>query len=446
MNTLDRMTTRTMLIRLLLIAAGLQLVLTVGIYVAARQKISPSIDQNGCTVAISPDCILIVSRVGSLAEVLKSNGPLAWFKTREQIFIRIYSLPAAILGSWLGVNILTVEPANLLFYVAILTLTFQIGALVFDRRVGLVAAAVVALWPSFLVHTTQVLKDPLFIATFLSLILITTIWLTKALSLLNGLVTAVVGVTSIFTISLTRSGFWGAIMIALLVVGLGLMLIRQLLNKRFLPVNIASAVLVVLVSGLINHYAPEQFEAIQPEAAPGATASAPVQDSSQRVNRLATRLSMLRQGWLYLNKDAGSNIDTQVEFQRPMDVVRYLPRAWAVGFLAPFPNFWLTRGKQVGLAGRLFSGFEMLLTYIAELLALFGLWRARANLSAWFLASSIFMGISALALAVVNLGTLYRFRYAFLILLLVLAVKGLMGLIAYFKPEITIETKEASAS
>jgi hypothetical protein len=54
------------------------------------------------------------------------------------------------------------------------------------------------------------------------------------------------------------------------------------------------------------------------------------------------------------------------------------------------------------------------------------------------------MGITALALAVINLGSLYRLRYAFLILMLILAVNGLMELIAFFKPQILTEMKEAN--
>src|SRR6266496_130316 len=176
---------RMTITRLLLLAVGLHLMLTVVIYACGRQGISPSIDQNGCTITISPDCVVYIAEVNSLLEVMTSKGPLAWFKTPAQIHVRIYSVPAAFFGS--RVNSLTAEPVNIFYYVAILCLTFQIGKLVFDRRVGLIAAGVLAVWPSFLIHTTQVLKDPLFIATFLTLILVIAVWLTKQLSLLKGL-------------------------------------------------------------------------------------------------------------------------------------------------------------------------------------------------------------------------------------------------------------------
>src|SRR5690242_9564509 len=97
--------------RLLLVAAGLHLMLTMVIYFCGRQGVSPSLDQHGCTVTISPDCVVYIPDVTSLAEVLTSDGPLAWLKTPAQIHVRIYSLPAALLGS--RVNSLTAEPVNI---------------------------------------------------------------------------------------------------------------------------------------------------------------------------------------------------------------------------------------------------------------------------------------------------------------------------------------------
>ena len=79
----------------------------------------------------------------------------------------------------------------------------------------------------------------------------------------------------------------------------------------------------------------------------------------------------------------------------------------------------------MGVSGRLISGFETVLTYIIECLALFGLWRARRKLSAWFLFVLIVMGTVALGLAVNNMGALYRLRYPFWILMVILGAGGI---------------------
>jgi hypothetical protein len=64
-----------------------------------------------------------------------------------------------------------------------------------------------------------------------------------------------------------------------------------------------------------------------------------------------------------------------------------------------------------------------------ELAALAGLWAWRGRLSAWLLALSCAVGMTALGLVMPNVGTLYRLRYAFWMLLVVLAAGGASRLI-----------------
>ena len=74
------------------------------------------------------------------------------------------------MSRWFSFNILTIEPLNLIYYLAILILVFKLGEAVFDYRAGLIAAGIVALWPSFLLHTTQLLRDPLLVLAVLVVI------------------------------------------------------------------------------------------------------------------------------------------------------------------------------------------------------------------------------------------------------------------------------------
>jgi hypothetical protein len=110
------------------------------------------------------------------------------------------------------------------------------------------------------------------------------------------------------------------------------------------------------------------------------------------------------------------------------DVLSYLPRAAVVGFFAPFPNMWLAEGKEVGASGRRLAGLECLAMYAVEALALVGLWRGRGRLPVWLLASVAAVGVTALGLVVVNVGALYRMRYGFLALLIILAAGAAAGL------------------
>jgi len=118
---------------------------------------------------------------------------------------------------------------------------------------------------------------------------------------------------------------------------------------------------------------------------------------------------------------SGSIVDASVTFSGPRDIVRYLPRALEIGYLAPFPSMWFGAGYNVGLMGRLLSGLEMALTYIVEVLACIFMWRRRRDLDAWLLLLATTTGVLALAMIVVNLGTLYRMRYPFWILMVVMA-------------------------
>ena len=74
--------------------------------------------------------------------------------------------------------------------------------------------------------------------------------------------------------------------------------------------------------------------------------------------------------------------------------------------------------------------------YVIEGLALIGLWRSgrgRRRWSVWFLGLVAAMGMISLGLVVVNVGALYRLRYEFLILMIVLATEGAAQILAWYQ-------------
>ena len=143
--------------------------------------------------------------------------------------------------------------------------------------------------------------------------------------------------------------------------------------------------------------------------------------------QLGAQVSTVRLRFVTMYPEASANIDVNVQFTNTMDLIRYLPRATVIGFFAPFPKMWFETGNSVGSLGRILAGVEMLLMYVIEALAMVGLWRgrrARRGLSVWLLFSIAAIGTIALGLVVANVGTLYRLRYVFLILLIILAARG----------------------
>lgn len=143
------------------------------------------------------------------------------------------------------------------------------------------------------------------------------------------------------------------------------------------------------------------------------------------IDRQLFALSVKREIVLLDWAGAGSNIDTEIHFHSAADVLSYLPRALQIGFLAPFPNDWFGSGSRpANTMMRRVSGIEMSLVYLSLLGLPIAIWRWRRELSLW-----IFMFYAAgmqtiYTLVTVNIGTLYRFRYGYLMTFVALGIAG----------------------
>ena len=68
-----------------------------------------------------------------------------------------------------------------------------VGREVFNARAGMLAAAIVAVWPSFLLHSTQMIRDSFAILCLLALLLTLTLLVRRQMSLAAGLATGAAG-------------------------------------------------------------------------------------------------------------------------------------------------------------------------------------------------------------------------------------------------------------
>ena len=147
------------------------------------------------------------------------------------------------------------------------------------------------------------------------------------------------------------------------------------------------------------------------------------------VDSIFYRMAVLREQYLAHKPEAGSNIDLHVRFSSAADVIRYLPRALQIGLLAPFPNQWFASGTNFSSTlMRQVSALEMAVSYIAMLGLLAGiwLWRRKVNL---YLTMIFAVGmILTYSMVVVNLGTLYRMRFGFMMILVALGITALQEL------------------
>jgi hypothetical protein len=421
----SRLASRRALMLLILAAALFHVSVTAAVLIIGRSAVAPSqFDQKGLGTFAS-DGFVYQDEVVELCGILKTQGVVAWATGPTHLHVRLYSLPVAALNGGSHFDILTIEPLNLIYYLAILVLVFKLGAIIFNYRTGLMAAAAMAIWPSFLLHTTQLLRDPLLITAFLILLLSLTLCLKHDYRLTRGLFIGVGGTAAIVIIRIVRLPMWTMLWVVSILTVLFL-IFRLVRLRRFSAGNAVFAIMMIAVLLITprfqNAFHNQQVVRRQRLILPEEVQKLPVEE------QIAAR----RQGFaLQLDpsgepspSEAGSDIDRGIQFNSTTDILRHVPRAMVVGFFSPFPNMWFGTGKQVGGSGRLLSGFETLLSYMIECLALFGLWRARKDVSAWFVFLVVTLGAVALGLVVANIGALYRLRYPFWALLLVLGAGG----------------------
>lgn len=153
------------------------------------------------------------------------------------------------------------------------------------------------------------------------------------------------------------------------------------------------------------------------------------------VNRIFLRLAVARGGFTNSGKNASTNIDREVVFYQPEDLLRYIPRALQIGFFAPFPQNWFAAESEKSKPNRIeiyIAGMEMLCYYIA----FFGwaYWMAHARKAGLQLWVPTLFGLSVIllmGLTVANVGTLYRMRFPFIMIFIAF---GVAGLLQFFNP------------
>ncbi|MBA3442761.1 MAG: hypothetical protein H0T92_23170, partial [Pyrinomonadaceae bacterium] len=291
------------------------------------------------------------------------------------------------------------------------------------------------------IHTTQLLRDPLFIVLMLTLVLISSSWLTGIYSWRRGLAVGSAGGATGAVLWILRTNMW-EVMLGVAMLGVGLLVVRQLRERRVLVGNLIGAALVLLiilstpqietmfqtrsfpVNQTFEKASAEERVASPADVQPAASATLTKEQATTLPSRLRARIELLRHRFTLSYPEATSNIDTEVRFASLTDIALYLPRAVAIGFFAPFPNMWFATGKQVGLTGRVIGGLETLVMYVIEIFAVVGLWQRRRCLSVWLMILVALIGVTTLGLVVTNLGALYRMRYVFWMLLIILGVEG----------------------
>jgi 4-amino-4-deoxy-L-arabinose transferase-like glycosyltransferase len=412
-------------VRHLLLAAAVHIALTIAIFLTGHFQLLPgTLDENGVGLSFAIDGATYRTLAGDLADELQSNGLRAWLAVKAPLHCRLYSLSFATVGKLLGHNVFAAEALNVLYYLGILTCVYMLGREAFDARTGLLAAAIAGAWPSFLLHSTQLIRDPLAILCFLALMVLLTLLLTRSFVWRKGIVYGIAGALVVSVFWITRGNMWNVVLVAI-VVGLALLVQRMVREKKVLAGNIVVMLSIIAAALLV----PTRLESttlagVRPPATPLAIPSTLQSSPRQGIWTSVVKQIADRRAGFRLYAANASDIDGDVRFSDAGDIVRFVPRAFVIGLFAPFPKMWVQRGNY-GVMGRLVSGVETLAMYFLYVAAGVCVWRERRNRAMWMLILVATIGMIALGLVVVNAGALYRIRYVFWMMMIVIAAKGI---------------------
>lgn len=410
-------------VRWLLLAGAIHITLTLAIFLVGHFQLLPNVfDQYGTGLSFAIDGDSYRNLASKLALELQTNGFSGWLSIKAPLHCRLYSLLFVTIGSVLGHNILAAEPLNLLYYLGILTCVYFLGREIFNARAGMLAAVIVAVWPSFLMHSTQLIRDSLAIFCLLALMLVLTLVLRREFSWRAAAAGCAAGAALVTLFWVLRGNMWNVVVFA---VGLtiALQVFRMFRSDKWLAPN--AAVIGIIVVTML--FVPSRLESTSlPGVKPPATPLAiPVNKPPEGVFSVILKQMGQRRAGFNRYRAQESNIDADVRFTTAGDVLRFIPRATVIGFFAPFPRMWVQPGS-FGRTGRLLSGAETLVMYLLYVAAAVCVWRNRKRLELWLLFLVATAGTIALGLVVVNAGALYRLRYVFWIMFIIMAAETLV--------------------
>jgi len=139
------------------------------------------------------------------------------------------------------------------------------------------------------------------------------------------------------------------------------------------------------------------------------------------IDKLIENTTLIRVTNIYHTKlvKAQSVIDENVMPENAWSAIAYLPRAAFVAIFAPFPNKWLESSSMT----RLVSVGETAVWYLLVPGVFLAFWYRR-SLPLFLMVLNAILFLTILGFANPNMGTLYRFRYLYLFILMLTGVMG----------------------
>jgi len=146
----------------------------------------------------------------------------------------------------------------------------------------------------------------------------------------------------------------------------------------------------------------------------------------------AYSLAQIRSGFRFSGER--SIIDSNIGFGNVVDLLIYLPRAAQIVFLAPFPNQWFDKGSfPANTLMRRISALEMVIIYFFLLFLIYAIWHWRKRIEIWVVSIFCTYIMLVYGLVICNVGSLYRMRYAYIMILVAFGVAGFIMFIERLK-------------
>jgi hypothetical protein len=389
--------------------------------IIARSTFLASLHNGQGVWNFASDSVVYHQEALRLLSYLKNGDYGSWWVSSPWWHVKWIALSYAVITP----DPLSFAPINALTWAVSVVCVYKIVRQLFpDHRVlAVLSTTMFGLWPSYLFHCTQLLKDPLYSMGILAMV-----WGWMALlSGKRGIGFSILVCFGVLLAHLNRSYILEALVFLTL-----LATMFVLWRKRE---TLAHALLAcVLVLGLYAYeHRAEILLMFRPPPPPPTVVQPPAVKDPWRYEdwvpdwfewRIKAIINT-RLGWATSYPEAGSNIDTDVRFYSVRDVIEYVPRALQIGFLAPFPRHWFEKAKVAGRPSRVFAGIEMMVWYLLLPGFLYFI-ISRGNpiqVRLWLL---IYSGILVLltALVVTNLGALYRMRFVYFLPILIGGLEG----------------------
>jgi len=140
-------------------------------------------------------------------------------------------------------------------------------------------------------------------------------------------------------------------------------------------------------------------------------------------------MSLLRQDYINAYGEKGSCIDTDLYLQGAHDYIMYLPRALQIALFAPFPAEWVDlKAVDASRYFKLFAAIEMASIYLIFVPLLIGIYIWRKRFEIYIAVSFCLLMMLPIVYSVPNIGTIYRYRYGFIMILVALGISALCNI------------------